>query len=50
MNTKKYHYIEWFTGDPKTGTRGEQKNTELFDGEKAPNETINQSYINQQNE
>ncbi|MDW5290605.1 sulfatase/phosphatase domain-containing protein [Formosa sp. PL04] len=41
INTKKYHYIEWYTWDPKTGTRGELKNTELFDRESDPYETVN---------
>lgn len=41
INTKAYHYIEWYTWDPKTGTRGELKNLELFDREDDPNETIN---------
>ena len=41
INTKKYHYIEWYTWDPKTGTRGELKNIELFDREDDPNEKTN---------
>ena len=41
INTKKYHYIEWYTWDPKTGTRGGLKSTELYDRENDPNETIN---------
>jgi len=41
INTKKYHYIEWYTWDPKTGTRDELKSTELFDRENDPNETVN---------
>ena len=41
INTKKYHYIEWYSWDSKTGTRGELKNLELFDRENDPNETIN---------
>ncbi|MFT6795671.1 MAG: iduronate 2-sulfatase [Maribacter sp.] len=41
MNTKKYHYIEWYTWDPETGTRGELKSIELFDSENDPNETEN---------
>jgi iduronate 2-sulfatase len=41
MNTKKYHYIEWYTWNHKTGTRGILKNRELFDRKNDPNETIN---------
>jgi iduronate 2-sulfatase len=41
INTKKYHYIEWYAWDHKTGTKGELKNTELFDREEDPNETVN---------
>ncbi len=41
INTKKYHYIEWYTWDHETGTRGELKNKELFDSENDPNETVN---------
>jgi len=41
MNTKKYHYIEWYTWDHKTGTRGELKSTELFDRENDPHEIVN---------
>ena len=41
INTKKYHYIEWYNWDHKTGTRGELKSTELFDCENDPNETVN---------
>ncbi len=41
LNTKKHHYIEWYTWDPETGTRGELKNIELFDSENDPNETVN---------
>ena len=41
INTKKYHYIEWYTWDHKTGTRGILKNWELFDSENDPNETVN---------
>lgn len=41
INTKEYHYIEWYTWDPKTGTRGELKSTELFDRENDPHETVN---------
>ena len=41
INTKKYHYIEWYSWFPKTGTRGELKSTELFDRENDPHETVN---------
>lgn len=41
INTKKYHYIEWYTWDPKTGTRGELNSTELYHSEHDPNETVN---------
>lgn len=41
INTKKHHYIEWYTWDPKTGTRGTLKSTELFDRENDPYETVN---------
>lgn len=41
INTKKYHYIEWYTWNHKTGTRGELKDIELYDRENDPNETAN---------
>lgn len=41
INTKEYHYIEWYAWDSKTGTRGELKSTELFDCVNDPNETVN---------
>lgn len=41
INTKKYHYIEWYTWDPQTGTRGELVDTELYDSENDPTETMN---------
>lgn len=41
INTKKYHYIEWYTWDHKTGTRGELRGVELYDREDDPYETIN---------
>lgn len=31
INTAAHHYIEWYTWDHKTGTRGEYKETELYD-------------------
>ena len=41
INTKDYHYIEWYDWDPKTGTRGTFKNSELYDSKEDPYETIN---------
>lgn len=41
INTKKYHYIEWYTWDTKNGTRGQLKDTELYDLQKDPLETVN---------
>ncbi|WP_339750546.1 sulfatase [Algoriphagus aquimarinus] len=41
INTKNYHYIEWYDWDPATGTRGELKSSELFDSINDPTETIN---------
>ena len=41
INTKEYHYIEWYTWDPESGTRGEMTDSELYDRENDPNETVN---------
>jgi len=41
MNTKKYHYIEWYAWDHLTGTKGEFKSAELYDRENDPYETTN---------
>ena len=41
LNTKEYHYIEWYTWDNKTGTKGELKEVELYDRELDPYEKIN---------
>jgi len=41
INTKNYHYIEWYTWNPKTGMRGVLKEVELFDSKNDLNETIN---------
>ena len=41
INTKKYHYIEWYAWNSKTGIRGELKHTELFDRINDPNEKAN---------
>ncbi len=41
LNTKKYHYIEWYDWNHKTGTKGELKGTELYDREHDPYEKVN---------
>ena len=41
MNTQKYHYIEWYTWDHKTGTKGTLQNIELFDRIDDPGEFEN---------
>lgn len=41
INTKEYHYLEWYSWDPKTGTRGDFKDAELFDSKNDPTETVN---------
>lgn len=41
INTKKYHYIEWYTWDHKTGTKGTLQNVELYDRLNDPFEKIN---------
>lgn len=41
LNTKDYHYIEWYTWDNKTGTKGELKGVELYDRKLDPYEKIN---------
>ena len=41
LNTKEYHYIEWYTWDNITGTRGEFKGVELYDRVDDPYETVN---------
>jgi len=41
LNTKDYHYIEWYAWDHKTGTKGELKGTELYDRKLDPYEKIN---------
>ena len=41
MNTKKYHYIEWYSWDTKTGTKGDLKSIELYDRLNDPYETVN---------
>ena len=41
LNTKKYHYIEWYDWNHKTGTKGKLKGTELYDREHDPYEKVN---------
>tara|TARA_B100001093_G_scaffold476843_1_gene503605 strand:+ start:773 stop:2389 length:1617 start_codon:yes stop_codon:yes gene_type:complete len=41
INTKRYHYIEWYTWDPDKGVRCYFVNSELYDRLKDPHETIN---------
>ena len=41
LNTKKYHYIEWYDWNHKTSTKGELKGTELYDREHDPYEKVN---------
>lgn len=41
INTREYHYIEWYAWEPKSGTRGALKHRELYDRNSDPNETIN---------
>ena len=41
LNTKAYHYIEWYSWDHETGTRGELKEVELYDRTLDPYEKKN---------
>ena len=41
LNTSKYHYIEWYTWNHKTGTKGDLKAIELYDSVKDPHEQTN---------
>ena len=41
INTKKHHYIEWYTWDHKKKTRGEYVKAELYDRENDPHEKMN---------
>jgi iduronate 2-sulfatase len=41
INTREYHYIEWFTWDHVSGTRGEYVAAELYDRLKDPYERVN---------
>jgi len=50
LNTKKYHFIEWYGWDPKTGSSGEFKSSELYDKVNDPYETLNLSNMEDMNE
>jgi iduronate 2-sulfatase len=50
LNTKKYHFIEWYGWNPKTGSRGEFKSSELYDKVNDPYETLNLSNMENMNE
>ena len=41
MNTKEYHYIEWYTWDHESGMHGEFKGAELYDKINDPYEKVN---------
>ena len=41
LNTKEYHYIEWYGWDHKTKARGEMSAVELYDRVIDPHETRN---------
>jgi iduronate 2-sulfatase len=41
INTVRYHYIEWYTWDHKSGKRGQFIDRELYDRSEDPNETTN---------
>tara|TARA_R110001599_G_scaffold148473_1_gene332131 strand:- start:3638 stop:5203 length:1566 start_codon:yes stop_codon:yes gene_type:complete len=41
INTKEYHYIEWYAWNAATGIRGDFKSAELFDSKNDPFETVN---------
>ena len=41
INTAAYHYIEWYSWDHSTGTRGELQGRELYDSHNDAFETIN---------
>ncbi|PHN01244.1 sulfatase [Flavilitoribacter nigricans] len=41
INTPDYHYIEWYTWDHRTGTRGEYVKAELYDRRNDPHEKEN---------
>ncbi|QDO95154.1 DUF4976 domain-containing protein [Formosa sediminum] len=50
INTKSYHYIEWYEWNHTTGTRGDFKNAELYDRVNDPYETVNIADETAQNE
>ncbi len=41
INTPDHHYIEWYTWDHTTGTRGEFVRAELYDRQNDPHEKVN---------
>lgn len=41
INTGQFHYIEWYTWDAETGTRGDLTDRELYHSLKDPYETVN---------
>ena len=41
MNTAEYHYIEWYTWNHETGTRGQLTDVELYDRINDPYERVN---------
>lgn len=41
INTEDYHYIEWYTWDAETGTRGDYVSAELYNSKTDANETVN---------
>ena len=41
INTPEFHYIEWYTWDHQTGTRGEFQSAELYDSQNDAFETVN---------
>ena len=41
INTEEHHYIEWYTWDHTSGTKGEYMTAELYDRLKDPYERVN---------
>lgn len=41
INTKEYHYIEWYAWDHRIGERGAFKSAELYDSSNDSHETVN---------
>lgn len=41
INTKDYHYVEWYSWNHKTGTKGDFKGAELYDRNRDPYEKTN---------